>query len=512
VPRTQRPLGRSAPVAWTLQTFPPGVAAKPRVVFTDREEGLSNNRPVGLWMLPAHIGASRNLLAALQRDFARLRTLEHPHIARLLELGCNGKQYYVTGERLDGEPLREVLTHLLPERLDVGEADDVVRAVGSALVYAHEHGLAHGDVRAENVLVTMDRRFVLTNFLARRVAKVGSRPPRERDDLRGLARLAAELYTGSASPHALRGAVHGDVPAARLNAIRAVLDPASRRSSSIAQFLAAAGLAFADVDAAPPRRAEKPQRSWSIWRLVVPMAAVAAIGSLVASYHGGVGASAAELKGRGLDALRAVAERVAPPPAPTEPSRDTADLQHTAATEPEAVPTPFAADDGPPDRPAQDVPAQEPPAQDLPAQDLPPPDVQPAAATAPPAVIPVVATRSGPPRGEPPAISLGVPRIAAREDHSVVAIDVVRSGDTTQETTVGWWTTPDTAHAEEDYVDVGAQIARFPPGATVARVLIPIVNDGVRESDEVFTVHLSRPRGGAAGTVTATRVTLHDDD
>ena len=49
-------------------------------------------------------------------------------------------------------------------------------------------------------------------------------------------------------------------------------------------------------------------------------------------------------------------------------------------------------------------------------------------------------------------------------------------------------------------------------GATVERLLIPIVNDGVRESDEVFTVHLSRPRGGVAGTVTATRVTLLDDD
>jgi len=172
-------------------------------------------------MLPAHVCASRSLFAALQRDFNRLRTLEHPHIARMLELGNNGQQYYVTGERLDGESLRDVLTHLAPERLEVGEADDIVRAIGSALVYAHDQEIAHGDVRAENVIVTMDRRFVLTNFLARRVAKVSGRPPRETDDLKGLARLAAELYTGSTSPQALRAAAHGVIPCGARRRLRA---------------------------------------------------------------------------------------------------------------------------------------------------------------------------------------------------------------------------------------------------------------------------------------------------
>ena len=331
-------------------------------------------------MLPAHVGASRSMLAALQRDFARLRTLDHPHIARLVELGYNGQQYYVTGERLDGEPLREVLTHLAPERLEIGEADDIVRAIGSALAYAHEHGIAHGDVRAENVLVTMDRRFVLTNFLARRVAKVTSRPPRASDDLRGLARLAAELYTGSTSLEALRAAAHGDVPAARLNAIRAVLEAPSRRRRASSRFLAAAGLAFAGVHAATARRAQKPQRSWSIWRLVLPMAAVAAIGSFVASYHGGVGASAEELKVRGLDALRAVAARVAPAaPAADEPAPDDADapLQRTASWTPRPR-TERSSLRGEREPPA---PERQPP--EAPPPEAPPPEARPVAATAP---------------------------------------------------------------------------------------------------------------------------------
>lgn len=464
-------------------------------------------------MLPAHVSTSRGMLAALKREFARIRALEHPHIARLHELGCNGQQYYVTADKLDGESLRDVLTHLAPERLEVGEADDVVRTIGSALVYAHELDVAHGDVRAENVLVTMDRRFVLTNFLARRIAKVAARPPRPADDVKGLARLAAELYTGSASPQALRGAAHGDVPAARLNAIRAVLEAPSRRVSSVADFLAAAGLAFAGPVAAA-RRAEPPRRSWSIWRFVLPVAAVAAVASFFASYHGGVGASAQELKERGLGALRAVTARVTPA---VEPARTGTGVESSPAVEPgstEATPavardTPAEATSSetalvPPDgsAPSATAPQGEPA---RPAQE-PTPVARPAAASSGPSRHTAAA------RPDPTVVSLGVPRIAAREDHSVIAIEIVRSGDVQHESAVGWWTTPDTAEADDDYANLGRQTVTFPAGATVERVLIPIVNDGLRESDEAFVVHMGRPNGGVAGAVTATRVTLHDDD
>jgi hypothetical protein len=451
------------------------------------------------------------MLAAVKEDFARLRTLEHPSIARLIELGSNGQQYYVTGEKLDGEPLREVLNHLLPERPEVGEADEIVRAIGGALVYAHERGIAHGDVRAENVVVTMDRRFVLTNFLARRLAKMASRTPRPADDLKGLARLAAELYTGSISPHALRTAAHDEVPAARLTAIRAVLEGGKRRPDSVAEFLEAAGLGqpaavlvprqIATPNPNPPR----PQRSWSLRRLVLPMAALAVLGSLGAAYYGGVPVSAEELKARGLDALRAIAARVTPPADDAAPETERVALPEPV---PDSVAEPLPAPEL-----AAEVEADEPPAEE-PTEREPEPEARPAPAAAAPAAPTERSSEddAATEPNEPAVVALAVPRIAAREDHSVVAIDVVRSGDTSRETAVGWWTAPDTAHEEEDYAGVGRQTVTFAAGATVARVLVPIVNDGVRESAEAFTVQLARPRGAEPGEVTATRVTLHDDD
>ncbi len=178
-----------------------------RRVSLHKEAGLIANRPVGLMDAA---GACRHEPQRARRIAARLRQLCARSSIRTSR-GCSSSAATASsitspGSGSTASRCARCLTHLLPERLDVSEADDVVRAIGSALVYAHEHGVAHGDVRAENVLVTMDRRFVLTNFLARRVAKVAARAAAATDDVRGLARLAAELYTGSTSPHDVRAA------------------------------------------------------------------------------------------------------------------------------------------------------------------------------------------------------------------------------------------------------------------------------------------------------------------
>jgi len=447
-------------------------------------------------VLPRHVGSSRSALVALQRHFASIRTLQHPHIAQVHELGCIGERYVVRGERLDGWELREVLARLLPERLDVNEADDIVRAIGSALVYAHGRGIAHGDVRPENVIVTMDHRVVLTNFLARRTAKVAAHPPRPSDDVHGLARLAAELYTGGVSAQDLRGAASGTVPAARLDAIRAVLEePARRRTGTVTEFLNATGLVLAGAAAEPQRPSSAWQESRSRWRVMLSLAAVVGVGALAASYYFDWRESASLLQQRGLDALRAVPAQ--PPPS----------AKDVTATPGGATPAPAAAQAEASATPSSQDPAEtstEPLAAPQSGAPSPPaPAVDQAGVTA---------ASTPPPASALSVLSFGVTGVNARVDHSVVAIDVVRSGDTTHETAVGWWTSPDTAHEDDDYADIGRQTVTFGTGATVARVLIPIVNDGVRESDEQFTVHLSRPRGGVTGPVTATRVTLLDDD
>jgi hypothetical protein len=442
--------------------------------------GIGSTRN-SLRILPPHVTASRSRLAELQREFTRLRALEHPHIARLIELGSNGSQYFVRGERLAGETLRVVLQHLFPERVDIAEADEIVLAIGAALSYAHAQGVVHGDVRAEHVLVTMDRRFVLTDFLARRLDKNAGAALKPIHDVRGLARLAAELYTGATSSAGLRGADCTNVPPARVTAIREVLDGAAQDApQTIAEFLAVAELPFAGAAARPPSFT----RQIALNRWGPPAtAAIIAAAVIVASFRASETGALQELQQRGLDALGIAApasEQAAPLPAPL-PAADAV---------PEAGAPRVAPSTEPEIRPAAEPPAfpASPPAQ-APAR-----DAQVAAAD------------------DPAVLSMAAARVAAREDNSVVAIEVLRSGDTTGEAAVRWSTEPDTAQEDDDYASAGAQTVTFSAGATVGRVLIPLVNDGLPESNEAFTVQLEHPRNAVSGALTATRVTLVDDD
>jgi hypothetical protein len=109
-------------------------------------------------------------------------------------------------------------------------------------------------------------------------------------------------------------------------------------------------------------------------------------------------------------------------------------------------------------------------------------------------------------------LSLDVSAISARENHTAVALEVVRAGDTRGTAAVTWWTTPGTARAYDDYASLGPSTLTFAPGETMTRLLIPLVDDAVREPVETFTVHVRPARGAAAGAITAARVTVHDDD
>lgn len=91
---------------------------------------------------------------AMRRRFRRegsvLKSLDHPAIVRLLELGVDehGQVFLVT-EYVDGQSLAKRLER---GRLSLDEADVLVEALCGALGAAHEHGVLHGDLKPSNVL------------------------------------------------------------------------------------------------------------------------------------------------------------------------------------------------------------------------------------------------------------------------------------------------------------------------------------------------------------------------
>ncbi len=161
----------------------------------------AGHRQVAIWLLPQGMTASHTIYGELQRCFQRVRSLSHPDIVRMLDIGRDDDTVYVATEFVDGTTLRDTIDDPeQPKPLPVAEADRIVAAVGNALAYAHDRGIAHGDVRAECVLVTARGRYRLTGFLWGQLKRRDRFMPEQLEDVRALAAIAFELYTATPWP------------------------------------------------------------------------------------------------------------------------------------------------------------------------------------------------------------------------------------------------------------------------------------------------------------------------
>lgn len=109
-------------------------------VYRAREEASGRTVAVKLLRDP---GA----LARLERAMA----VRHPHLVRVLEARAAPEGAYVVMEALEGETLREVLARR--GRLELAAALAVLLPVLDALHAAHAHGVLHGDLKPDNVLL-----------------------------------------------------------------------------------------------------------------------------------------------------------------------------------------------------------------------------------------------------------------------------------------------------------------------------------------------------------------------
>jgi len=108
----------------------------------DRQVALKVLRPE----LAAVIGADRFL-----KEIKVTANLQHPHILGLIDSGeVDGLLYYVM-PYVEGESLRDRLTH--EKQLPIDDAVRITREVASALDYAHRHGVIHRDIKPENILL-----------------------------------------------------------------------------------------------------------------------------------------------------------------------------------------------------------------------------------------------------------------------------------------------------------------------------------------------------------------------
>ena len=136
---------------------------------------------------------SAEMLAHFTRERQILATLQHPHIARLLDGGATpGGQPYLVMEYVEGVPID---TYCSEHKLPLDARLKLFEEVCGAVQFAHRRLIVHCDLKPSNVLVREDGTPVLLDF---GIARAIDRP-------RGMGDVESRYYTpGYASPEQLR--------------------------------------------------------------------------------------------------------------------------------------------------------------------------------------------------------------------------------------------------------------------------------------------------------------------
>ncbi len=119
------------------------------------------NRDVAIKVLHPEFIRDERALRRFKREAVAVARLTHPNIVAVYDYGEQDGRAYLVMEYVSGSTLK---ARLAGKPMPYADALAVVRAVGSALDYAHSKGLVHRDVKPGNVLYTEDGRIVLSDF------------------------------------------------------------------------------------------------------------------------------------------------------------------------------------------------------------------------------------------------------------------------------------------------------------------------------------------------------------
>ncbi len=131
---------------------------------------LRHDRSVAVKVLRPELAA----VIGADRFLAEIRTtaaLQHPHILPLFDSGqADGFLFYVM-PLIEGESLRDRL--IREHQLPVDDAVRLAKEIGSALDYAHRHGVIHRDIKPENILLHDGAALVADFGIALAVSQAG---------------------------------------------------------------------------------------------------------------------------------------------------------------------------------------------------------------------------------------------------------------------------------------------------------------------------------------------------
>lgn len=120
------------------------------------------NRPVALKILHPHLATDDAFLTRFRREAVASARLTHSSIVAVYDTVSEDGIEAIVMELIDGTTLRTVLDSA--GQLQPGEVVEIGAAIADALDTAHRAGVVHRDIKPANIMVSKERRVVVTDF------------------------------------------------------------------------------------------------------------------------------------------------------------------------------------------------------------------------------------------------------------------------------------------------------------------------------------------------------------
>src|SRR5271163_1165957 len=141
-------------------------------VYRARDPRLG--RTVAIKILPAELSADADHLRRFEREARSASALNHANIVTIYELAQDGSTHFIAMELIEGQTLRQVLA---AGPLPIRKIIEIAAQVAEGLAKAHEAGIAHRDLKPDNLMITIDGFVKILDFgLAKLVSPSGEQP------------------------------------------------------------------------------------------------------------------------------------------------------------------------------------------------------------------------------------------------------------------------------------------------------------------------------------------------
>lgn len=132
-----------------------------------RAKDVDSERPVAIKFMLAD-NPSHDEQTRFKREVGVLARLDHPHIVKVVDFGCEAGLLFFAMELIEGENLKDFVDKMLRstgQPPSWSKIAKVMKSIAQALSYCHEMGIVHRDIKPQNIIVEKKtQRAVLIDF------------------------------------------------------------------------------------------------------------------------------------------------------------------------------------------------------------------------------------------------------------------------------------------------------------------------------------------------------------